>query len=180
MFNILVAKKKAWLMLLYFGVILVSFISYQHFYWVHYPFTSERWWHAGFKESFNYVSSVESNYDRVFVSMRGEPAWIFFAGWTQYPPDKWQEGFPFKKIWIDGFGEISFIGKYYFGSPTDGHSIYDLSNYMTEKDIYLSVATEVPPNLIMQPGNVPNGLRLLKAIPFPSGEPAYYIFTKSE
>ncbi|HJY98711.1 MAG TPA: hypothetical protein VJ227_03285 [Patescibacteria group bacterium] len=180
LYNLLAAKKKGWLSLVYVGAIFVSFIFYQHYYWVHYTYASERWWHAGYKESFSYIASVEDNYERVFVSMAGEPAWIFLAGWTEYPPDKWQKGFPFETTWVDGFGRISFIDKYYFGSPTDNQSIYDLSKYITTRDIYLSVAKEVPPNLIMQPGNVPNGLKLLKAIPYPSGEPAYYIFTKSE
>jgi hypothetical protein len=111
--------------------------------------------------------------------MQGEPAYIFFAGWYEYPPDKWHQGFPFKSVYVDGFGRISYIDKYYFGSPNNGDSIYDLSKLITSKDLYMAVAKEVGANLILDPGNVPNGLKLLKAVAYPSGEPAYYIFTKS-
>jgi len=162
---------------IYVLFLLIGFLGYQHTYWVHYPYTSERWWHAGFKESFDYIKSMDSQYDRIFFSMQGEPVYIFFAGYYQYPPDKWQQGFPFKSTWVDGFGRISYIDKYYFGSPNDGASIYDLPKFITNKDLYLAVAKEVGPNLIIDPGNVPNGLKLLKAIPYPSGEPAFYIFT---
>jgi 4-amino-4-deoxy-L-arabinose transferase-like glycosyltransferase len=175
------SRKKGILFVIFYSVVLAaSFLFYEHNYWIHYPYYSERWWHYGFEESFDYIKSIESGYDRVFISMAGEPAWIFFAGYYQYPPQRWHENFPFKTTWIDGFGRISYIDKYYFGSPAlENESIYDLPKFITNKDIYLAVAKEVAPNLIMDPGGVPNGLRLLKAIPYPSGEPAYYIFTKN-
>jgi 4-amino-4-deoxy-L-arabinose transferase-like glycosyltransferase len=174
-------KKRAIFIALYLLVLMSSFFLYEHNYRVHYPFASERWWHAGFKESFGYIKTVENQYDRVFISMAGEPAWIFFAGYYQYPPQKWHENFPFKTTWVDGFGRISYVDKYYFGSPAlENESIYDLPKFISSKDIYLAVAKEVAPNLIMNPGSIPNGLKLLKAIPYPSGEPAYYIFTKNQ
>lgn len=180
-YRALAGSKRLIFVSLYSLVLVVSLLFYEHDYWVHYPYNSERWWHYGFKQSFDYIRSVEGRYDRVFLSMQGEPVWIFFAGYYQYSPDNWHQGFPFKTTWVDGFGRISYIDKYYFGSPSaENESIYDLPKLITTKDLYLAVAKEVAPNLIMQPGNVPNGLKLLKAIPYPSGEPAYYIFTKAE
>lgn len=165
--------------LIYSLILVVSFVFYDHEYWVPYPFNSERWWHYGFEQSFDYIKSVDKNYERIFLSMKGEPAYIFFAGWYEYPPANWQRGFPFKSIFVEGFGRISYIDKYYFGSPGDGASIYDLSKFISNKDLYLANATEVPPNLIMDPGSVPSGLKLLKSVAYPSGEPAYYIFTSN-
>ncbi len=172
-------KVKLIFIILYSVLVGLNFINYQHVYWMHYPYNSERWWHAGFKETFDYLKSIDSSYERVFMSMQGEPVYIFFAGHYQYPPDKWHQGFPFKFTWVDGFGRISFIDKYYFGSPTqDSGSIYDLPKYITSKDVYIAAAKEVGWNLMLDPARVPSGLRLLKAVSYPSGEPAYYVFTK--
>ena len=178
--NSLKARAKLLFITSYLILFTVGFISYQHDFWVHYPWDSERWWHAGFKESFQAIKEVEKDYDRVIISMAGEPAWIFFAGWMEYSPEKWHKGYPFEQSYIDGFGGLSFIDKYYFGSPDEkGISIYDLPKLITEKDLYLAVAKEVSWNLIMEPDRTPIGLKLIKAIPYPSGEPAYYLFTKS-
>lgn len=178
--NSLKARAKLLFITSYLILFAVGFISYQHNFWVHYPWDSERWWHAGFKESFQTIKEVEKDYDRVIISMAGEPAWIFFAGWSQYPPEKWHKGYPFEQSYIDGFGGLSFIDKYYFGSPDEkGISIYDLPKLITEKDLYLAVAKEVSWNLIMEPDRTPIGLKLIKAIAYPSGEPAYYLLTKN-
>ena len=58
--------------------------------------------------------------------------------------------------------------------------IYDLWHYMPDSGLYVAVAKEVNINLIMEPDRVPPGLKLLKAIPYPSGEPAFYIFEKAQ
>jgi hypothetical protein len=177
--KLLPKKMKKSFVVLYTLILAICFATYVHVYCFHYPFTSERWWHAGFEETFSYAKSVDSQYDRVFFSMEGEPIPIFFAGYYQYPPDKWHKGFPFEATWVDGFGRISYIDKYYFGSPTqDNGSIYDLPKYITSHDIYVAVAKEVGWNLILDPARVPSGLKLLRAIAYPSGEPAYYVFTK--
>jgi hypothetical protein len=163
----------------YSGLMAMSFIFYQHNYWIHNPWYSERWWHAGFEEAFEAISAVEDDYDRVIMSMKGEPVWIFFAGWSHYPPAEWQKGYPFEKKIIDGFGKISFIDKYYFGAPVETVSIHSLRDYINTKDLYLANASEVGENLIREPERTPADLKLIRAISYPSGEPAYYLFSRN-
>jgi 4-amino-4-deoxy-L-arabinose transferase-like glycosyltransferase len=165
-------------LLSYVFVWILMFLSYQHIYWVHNPWDSERWWHAGFKDVMQSVEQIQNDYDRVFMSMKGEPVWIFFAGWSEYPPDEWHKGYPFDTTLVDGFGKISFIDKYYFASPVDTVGIYGLKDYLTKKDLYLANASEVGENLIREPARTPQGLKLVKAVAYPSGEPAFYLFTK--
>lgn len=163
----------------YLGLIALSFLFYLHQYRYHYPWDSERWWHAGWEEAIGYIKENEDKYDRVFLTMADEPAWVFFAAWYEYPPAKWHEGFPMKNTEVEGFGGMSYIDKYYFGSPDEkGDGIYGLPNYITSSDLYLSSHKEVPFNLVKNPGKVPAGLELLKSVTFPSGEPAFYLFTK--
>lgn len=167
---------RSFVILGYAALFLLSFASYQHNYWSHYPWDSERWWHSGFEESIKTIKEIDNDYERVIISMANEPAFIFFAGWYHYPPARWQKEFPIdNKVFLEGFGEVSFIDKFYFAAPSEG--IYNLNKYLTEKDLYLAVAKEVGANLIMEPGRVPEGLKLLKAIPYPSGEPAFYLFS---
>ena len=125
------------------------------------------------------VKEIDNNYDRVIISMGGEPAWIFFAAWYQYPPLEWQQNYPIgSDAELDGFGAVSHIDKFYFGKfSVQGGSLYDLGKYIDSKTLYLAVAREMPPNLIMEPERAPNDLKLIKAIAYPSGEPAYYLFS---
>ncbi len=164
---------------LYIGIIFLSFSFYQHEYWTHYPQKSERWWHYGWSQSVKAVKDIDANYDRVFISMSGEPAWIFFAGAYEFSPSKWHEGYPFKDSFVEGFGGMSHIDKFYFGSPDeDGAGLYSLHKYITAKDLYLANAKESGENLILHPDKVPAELNLLKIVAFPSGEPAFYLFSK--
>lgn len=156
-----------------------SLAFYLHHYYGHYPRESERWWHFGFKEAFAEIKQIEPNYDRIVISMADEPSWIFFAGWYAYPPRDWQLNFPLAHaVDLPGFGKVSHINKFYFGSPDADIGIYGLDKVIDGRTVYLAVAKEIGANLILEPGRVPPGLKLIKAVAFPSGEPAYYVFTK--
>lgn len=163
------------LITIYCLLFLISFIFYQHNFWVHNPWGSERWWHSGYREAIQSMKQIDSGYEKVFISTSGEPPWIFFAAWYQYPPDKWHEGYPMKKTKVEGLGEVSYIDKYYFGSVSGG--LYDWGKELNNKTLYIATAKDVNVNLIMEPERTPGDLRLIKAIAYPSGEPAFYLFS---
>lgn len=161
---------------------LVSFLYvlciffYLHNYWVHNPTYSERWWHYGFREGITFIKENQKDYDKVVISTSGEPSWIFFAGFYEYDPALWQKNFPIgNDIEVAGFGKVSHIDKFYFGSPQGG--VYDWGGAVDSKTLYLATAKEVNVNLILEPARTPGNLTLLKTIAYPSGEPAYYLFT---
>lgn len=165
--------------MVYVAILSLQFVFYQHSFWMHNPWDSERWWHSGWKESIQTIKQIEKDYDSIYISMTGEPAFIFFAGHYQYDPQKWHDGYPMKSASSLGFGEHSYIDKYHFAGfhPPTG-SIYDLPKYIDSRTLYLANAKEIGANLIQEPERVPSGLSLIQAIPFPSGEPAFYLFTK--
>ncbi len=173
----LISKKYKYIYLLGTGSLYVLCIFfYLHNYWVHNPTYSERWWHYGFKEGITYIKDNQQSYDKVIISTANEPPWIFFAGLYKYDPKLWQKNFPIgKDIELAGVGKVSHIDKFYFGSPSGG--VYDWGKVVDDKILYLASAKEVNVNLIMEPERTPGDLTLLMAIPFPSGEPAYYLFT---
>ncbi len=164
------------LLIVYCLVFSVCFYFYQHNYWIHNPWYSERWWHAGFKETIRYLKDNENDYEKIIFSNANEPPWIFFAGWYQYPPDEWQKGM--KDAEIKGFSPLKNIGKYYFGQM-EQIGIYDLYRYLPDNCIYVASEREVNINLIREPSRVPPGLVLIKSTAYPSGEPAFYIFKKA-
>lgn len=163
------------------GGYLVCMFLYLHTYYAHYPYESERWWHYGFGPAITEIKKIDKDYDRVIISTSNEPPWIFFAGSYEYDPVLWQKEFPIgRDVEVAGFGTISHTGKFYFGSPDSKIGIYGIPAYMDSKTLYLANAKEVGANLMMEPERVPAGLRLIKAIAYPSGEPAFYIFTKDK
>jgi len=161
----------------YYLLLLTCFAFYQHNYWNIYPWGSERWWHYGWQETIQSMKEVEGNYDRIIISTSDEPPWIFFAASYQYPPADWQENFPLgNDVELSGIGKVSHIHQFYFGSPEEG-GVYDWGKVLTDKDLYVASAKEVNVNLIIEPERTPNDLNLVKAIAYPSGEPAFYLFS---
>lgn len=163
----------------YLAGLLVGFSLYLHSYYSHFKFASERWWHYGWKDAVSEVKKLDKDYDKVIITMADEPAWIFFAGGYEYDPHLWQSEFPIgNDTELNGFGKVSHTNKFFFGSPQGG--IYELEKVIDNKTLYLASAKEVSWNLLMDPSKTPNGLKLLKPIAYPSGEPAFYIFTKND
>lgn len=153
------------------------FVMYLHNYYVHYPWDSQVWWHAGYQEAIQDVKALQGNYKTVVISTANEPPWIFFAAWYGYPPADWQRSFPIgSDVNLSGFGKVSHIGKFYFGSPTIG-GVYNFGKSIDKNTLYLADAKEVNVNLVVEPSRTPKDLVLLKAVAYPSGDPAFYLFT---
>lgn len=161
----------------YITVFLFCLVMYLHNYYVHYPWDSERWWHAGYQEAIQTTKKIQGSYDKVVISTANEPPWTFFAAWYQYDPASWQKNFPIgNDVFLPGFGKVSHIDKFYFGSPEVG-GVYNFGQVVDKKTLYVASAKEVNVNLIMEPERTPKDLVLLKAVAYPSGEPAFYLFT---
>lgn len=160
------------------GLYAVSMFFYFYQYYGPYPWDSEHWWDYGWGPEITEIKSIDKNYDKVILSMSNEPAWIYFAGWYEYPPALWQKNFPIgRDVNVPCFGEISHIGKFYFGSPDSKTQVYGLGRCIDSKTLYLANAGEIGNNLLLHPDGIPPGLKLIKTIVFPSGEPAFYLFS---
>ncbi len=167
-----------YLVLLYGAIWVISIVFFLHGYFVHNPWDNEIMWHYGFKEAIQSMKQIESNYGKVVISTYKEPPWIFFAGFYPYPPDKWHEGYPFKKIDLKGFGNVSYIDKYYFATPNVGNEgVYGFGKVLDKNTLYIATANEVKVDLIHEPQRTPGDIRLIKTIAYPSGDPAFYLFT---
>ncbi len=152
------------------------FLRYQHYYWLHNPFYSERWWHSAYKEVITTVEKYEDNFDKIIISNANDDTKIFFAGYTHYDPVKWQEGY--KEEYIEGFGDIKHYEKYYFGQVQAEIGINSLGETIDRNVLYIASEREVGANLVMKSEKIPEGLKLESTIFYPSGEPAFYAFSK--
>lgn len=158
----------------YSGLWFLSVAFYFHTYLVHYPWDSERWWNAGYKEMIDGAKEIENDFDKIIITTADEPPLIFFAAYYPYDPVKWQEAI--KNTSLLGEVGVKKIGKYVF----DQYRVNSLSENIDESTVYISSAREVEYNLLMEPVRIPSDLNLIKSIALPSGEPAFYFFTKKE
>jgi 4-amino-4-deoxy-L-arabinose transferase-like glycosyltransferase len=152
------------------------FYQYLHLYGLHNPRYSERRWSYGFREIAQYIKENESKYDKIIITNADEQPYILFAGWYGYDPAEWQKGFDRK--YVEGFGEISHIDKFYFGQYEADWEIF--WKIIDEKTLYIAASREIKFNLADNPNLKPANVILQKSINYPSGDPAFYIFSKKQ
>lgn len=162
------------------AIFLLSFVFYQHNYWVHYPLNSEKWWHAGFEEAIDSTIEESKNYEKVIISSADEPAMVFFLGFSQYPPADFQKKYPLEKVSLGNLGEVEKLDNFYFPPIGKGLSLYEMAEKLPDNSVYLASFKEINLDLIKEPERVPANVRLIKSIQYPSGNPAFYLLTKNQ
>lgn len=161
------------------ALFVISFIWYQHNYFFHYTYDSEKWWHSGFKQAVTFAVSESEKYDKVIISNADEPSLIFFLAWSSFPVDKFRKQFPLSKEHLGNFGIVSKLDKFYFTEQGFSPNLYELDSLIPANSLYLATAKEINLNLIEEPNRVPPDIKLIKSIAYPSGLPAFYFFTKN-
>lgn len=160
---------------IYAGIWLLEFTFYTHNYLIHYPWESERWWNAGYKEMVDEIKIIEDEYEKIIITTADEPPLVFFAAYYPYDSAKWQTAVKNGTLTGEADGSKK-IDKYYF----DQYRNENLHEILCSKCVYIASAREVEYNLIMEPNKNNKNLNLIKSITLPSGEPAFYFFTKRE
>jgi len=157
---------------------LIGFLFYQHNYWMHNVWDSERSWQAGYKEVVEVATKSETQFKRIIITNANDDPRIFFAAYYPANPTDWQKGLKVENI--SGFGELPYFGKFHFGQVDGKVGLSRLGSYLDFNTLYIASAREIKWNLIMEPQKTPEGLRLVKSISYPSGEPAFYVLAKEE
>jgi len=145
--------------------LLLSSFSFFHFYFLHFPNKQGswwRWWNYGYQQTFDYLNQVEDEYRQIYFSPAYDPPIVYALFYNRYSPQTIQ-----KEITISPVG----LGKYLFANP-------DLSFLKTgeKKDGILFVVT---PGYTQAMGYSLEGyssIKIVKEIPYPDGEVAFYIF----
>jgi hypothetical protein len=134
-------------------VIFMFFASFLHEYYNHYPYEWSQEWQYGYKESINYVRSVEHKYDEIKITNNLGRPYIYYLFYGKINSSDFRRT---AKVVRDPFGFVKVVsfGKYSF--PDDFS--YKNSN---KKTLYIAT-----------PFDLPEGATLLKTFKLLNGNPA--------
>jgi len=157
---------------------LASFVSYQHFYWIHFPLATEKSWQYGWQQVVNEAMKYSGQYQRVIISSHSSPAYLYFLAWSQYSPVLYQRQKDFNTVDVVGFGKARQIGNVYFPLEDQGYNLYNVSSVLDKDTLYVVPFDEFKLDLIKEPMRLPLDLSLVQTVKYLSGEPAFYFITK--
>jgi len=177
-YRILKGRAKLIWILVIGGILIWSFVNYMHYFYVHYPWDSERWWQAGYQEAIASVVYESKYYDKVIISSADEPSLKFFLAWSEYTPLQFQKDGTKNVINIPNFGSLIKEGKFLFPDVGKTVDLYNLGNILPENTLYMASYKEVPFDLGKYPSRIPGDIQVVKIVRYPSGEPVFYLLAK--
>ena len=137
-------RKASYILILASYVLLFfNFIYFYHDYFYHYPYEYSGEWQYGYKDSINYASSVEKNYDYIQVTNALGRPYIYYLFYTKTDPNYFRST---AVIHRDAFGFVNIekFGKFVF--PND----YNYSLTKHKKVLYINTPYNLPPNIKIQ------------------------------
>lgn len=163
-------------------IVIIIFIFnvtfYLHRYYIHYAPESWRWWHIGFKEAMLYMNSVEDQYSLVGFNNTYEPSLIRYLFWNKVDPAVFQKQYPQTLQTgevVPGFKGLKLGEKHFFGT-TSGKSINET---IPSGMVYMVSARDEVPGDWNWAKSPPEGIKVLKTVYNPLGEPIFYVITKN-
>lgn len=161
-------------------LVILSFVIYLHQYYFHYPWESEKLWHAGYRQTVEEAYRFGSQYNQVVVSSADEPSLLYFVSWSMLNPALFQKVINSPKTDFADFGPSYVIDKFIFTDVGVGYKLYDLDKHLPKGVLYISSYKEIGINLLEDPKRVPKTLNLVNTITYPSGQPAFYFFERTD
>lgn len=140
-------------------LLIFNFVYFLQNYLNHYPYEYSSEWQYGYKESINYVASVEKNYDYVQVANALGRPYIYYLFYTKTDPKFFRETAVVHRD-VFGFVNIEKFGKYVF--PND----YNYSLSKKYKILYVNT-----------PYNLPKDIKILKTFNLLNGQPVLVAYT---
>lgn len=152
-------KSKYAIFSIIFFLLFLNFFYFYHNYFTHYSSQYSGEWQYGYKDSINYVKSVEKNYDYVQVADALGRPYIYYLFYLRTNPEFFRET---AKIQRDAFGfvYVASFGKYIF--PKD----YSYSLSKNNKVLYINT-----------PYNLPKNIKILKTFYLLNSEPVLVAYT---
>ena len=152
-------KSKYAIFSIIFLLLFLNFFYFYHNYFAHYSSQYSGEWQYGYKDSINYVKSVEKNYDYVQVADALGRPYIYYLFYLKTNPEFFRET---ARIQKDAFGfvYVASFGKYIF--PKD----YSYSLSKNYKVLYINT-----------PYNLPKNIKILKTFYLLNNEPVLVAYT---
>jgi len=142
---------------IFYILLFLNFAYFYHNYFYHYPSQFSGEWQYGYKQSIDYVTSVENQYDYIQVSnVLGRP-YIYYLFYTKTNPDDYRKTAVITRD-VFGFVDVESFGKYIFPQNFN----YLLSS--KKKVLYINASNAVPNNAkVMKRFYLLNGKEVLTA-----------------
>jgi 4-amino-4-deoxy-L-arabinose transferase-like glycosyltransferase len=95
-------------------LVILSFVRYEHMYWIHmdkeYPFSSQ----YGLKELVGYISQNEDKYQKIWATDKYDQPYVLFLFYLRYPPKDFQGNHVLTARDKFGFSTVRDFGKFHF------------------------------------------------------------------
>ncbi|HUD09765.1 MAG TPA: glycosyltransferase family 39 protein [Patescibacteria group bacterium] len=141
------------------GLLLINLAYFCHDYFAHYPSEFSGEWQYGYKQSIDYVKSVEKNYDYVQVTSELGRPYIYYLFYTKTLPSDYRKTAVIQRDAF-GFVTVTGFGKYRF--PVN----YNYSLSKTKKVLYVNT-----------PYILPKNIKILKTFYLLNGQPVLVAYT---
>ena len=135
-----ITKRKKEIICLLLILLFLNFLYFFHDYFSNYKYDYSGEWQYGYKQSIDYVKSVEKNYDYIQVtSALGRP-YIYYLFYTNTSPSDYRLTTNIQRDTF-GFVTVNSFGKYIF--PQD----YNYNLAKTKKVLYINTPYKLPKNI---------------------------------
>ncbi len=135
----LVKSRKREITIFIFLLLFLNFVYFYHDYFSNYKYDYSMEWQYGYKQSIEYVKSVEKNYDYIQVTNYLGRPYIYYLFYTKTSPEDFRKTATITRD-VFGFVDVSGFGKYLFPQNFN----HDLSS--SKKVLYINVSDLVPNN----------------------------------
>ncbi len=161
-FVVLMDKITKYKKFIVYGLLFILFLNFLYFYrnyFNHYPYEYSGEWQYGYKQSIEYVKSVEKSYDYIQVTNALGRPYIYYLFYTKTNPEFFRQTASVER---DSFGFITVkgFGKYVF--PKN----YDYSLSKNNKVLYINT-----------PYNLPKNIKIQKTFYLLNGQPVLVAYT---
>jgi len=163
-----------------FAVAGFCLLFYFHELIVHYPKENFKYWHYGFKNAFTWLAENQNSFNQVIINNTYEPGLLRYLFWTGVEPKDFQEQFVDDKIKenvLPNFDGFSF-NNFYFGSITSKDKLTWLQENLSQDSVYMAIQLDEVPGDWDWGQQPPDGLKILKTVYDPLGNPLFYWLTK--
>ncbi len=143
-------------MLIFVTVLLYSanFTYYLDAYFRHFPYEYAKHWQYGYKEAIAATQSLEDKYHRIIFSGKLEQPYIYYLFYTKYDPSVYLAKGGSKEIDFNNWSHLK-LDKYEF-------KLFNWNEEINRNNtLYIG-----------RPADFPGGVKIIKTISYPNGEPA--------
>jgi len=136
-------------------LLFLNFLYFYHDYLVHYPRIYSGEWQYGYKDSIDYVKSVQDKYDKIQITNSLGRPYIYYLFYTRTDPNYFRKTSIAKRDAF-GFVYVEQLGKYVFPK--------DYSYSLNKKILYINTPYNLPKNIkILKTFGLLNGQAVLVA-----------------